>query len=145
MYVNRYLTLLIYLCVSSAIVAQKKPKKELYVPMDYSTCGYHASEATVPHVAVAVYVECQEGDCAPLIQQAIDQVAARKADTKGHRGAVLLGEGTFHISRPLRVSASGIVLRGMGKDKTTLLKRGVERGAIIYLDHGGAFEIRRPH
>ena len=134
MYVNRYLTLLIFLCVSSAIVAQKKPKKELYVPMDYSTCGYHASEATVPHVAVAVYVECQEGDCAPLIQQAIDQVAARKADTKGHRGAVLLGEGTFHISRPLRVSASGIVLRGMGKDKTTLLKRGVERGAIIYLE-----------
>ena len=134
MYINRYFTLLICFCISITISAQKKPKKELYVPMDYSTCGYHASGKVIPDVRVAVYVAWQEGDCAPLIQQAIDQVAAQKADDSGHRGAVLLGEGTFHLSQPLRIQASGIVLRGMGKGKTTLLKQGVERGAIIYIE-----------
>ena len=134
MYTNRHLTLLICFCISIAISAQKKPKKELYVPMDYSTCGYHASGKVIPDVRVAVYVAWQEGDCAPLIQQAIDQVAAQKADDSGHRGAVLLGEGTFHLSQPLRIQASGIVLRGMGKGKTTLHKQGVERGAIIYIE-----------
>ena len=143
MYTNRYLTLLIGFCISITISAQKKPKKELYVPMDYSTCGYHASEAVIPDVGVAMYVAWQEGDCAPMIQQAIDQMATRKADVNGHRGAVLLGEGTFLLSQPLRIKASGIVLRGMGKDKTTLVKQGVERGAIIYVEGDRRFSTEK--
>ena len=136
MYFNRCLPLLMSLCIcfSIDISAQKKPKKELYVPMDYSTCGYCASGAPIPDVGVAVFVAWQEGDCSALIQQAINQVAAWKADVHGHRGAVLLDEGTFHLSQPLRIQASGIVLRGMNKNKTTLLKEGVDRGAIIYVE-----------
>jgi len=102
--------------------------------MDYSTCGYHASERAIPDVRTAVAVARQAGDCSALIQQAIDHVATLQPDANGCRGAVLLGEGVFVIHEPLRITASGIVLRGMGHDKTTLLKQGVDRGAMIYLE-----------
>ena len=114
--------------------AASKPKKELYIPIDYSTCGYHASESAIPNVRTIVYVGWQAGDCSALIQQAIDLAAAQKPDADGHRGAVLLGEGTFRIDQPLHITASGIVLRGMDRDKTTLMKHGVERGALLYIE-----------
>ena len=124
-------------CMSTA--APKKPKPELYVPMDYSYCGYHASERVVPDVKVAAYVgDCKspstEGDCSDIIQQAIDYVSGLKADVNGHRGAVLLGEGTYRLDKPLRITASGVVLRGMGRDKTRLVKHGVDRGALLYIE-----------
>ena len=121
-------------CLATVLQAAPKPKKELYIPMDYSTCGYHASEEAIPNVKATVVVSWQAGDCAQLIQQAIDQVASLKPDANGHRGAVVLGEGSFIISEPLRITASGIVLRGMGRNKTTLVKQGVDRGAMIYLE-----------
>ena len=128
-------------CLATVLQAAPKPKKQLYIPMDYSTCGYHASEQAIPDVKATVMVGWQAGDCSRLIQQAIDHVASLKPDGNGHRGAVLLGEGTFAISEPLRITASGIVLRGMGRSKTTLLKQGVERGAMIYVE--GDKETRR--
>ena len=67
------LPLLLCICLASQLSAQKKPKKELFVPMDYSACGYHASEQAIPNVPVTVYVAWEEGDCSPLIQQAIDE------------------------------------------------------------------------
>ncbi|MBO7140276.1 MAG: pectate lyase [Prevotella sp.] len=114
--------------------APKKPKPELYVPMDYSYCGYRASERVVPDVKVAAFLEWQEGDCSPLIQQAIDAVSGLKADVNGYRGAVVLGEGVFRIDKPLRITASGVVLRGVGRDKTRIVKHGVDRGALIYVE-----------
>ena len=121
-------------CLSAVLQAAPKPKKQLYIPMDYSTCGYHASEQAIPDVRTAVAVGWQAGDCSALIQQAIDHVATLKPDAHGHRGAIFLGEGVFTISKPLRITASGIVLRGMGHGKTTLVKQGVDRGAMIYLE-----------
>ena len=114
--------------------AQKKPKKELYVPMDYSTCGYHASELAIPDVAEAMTIPWQTGDCSHLIQTAIDHVATLPADHQGHRGTILLGEGLFRLDHPLRITASGIVIRGMGRDKTMLEKHGTDRGALIYIE-----------
>lgn len=37
--------------------AAPKPKPVLYVPMDYSTCGYRASEQPIPDVKNVVYVD----------------------------------------------------------------------------------------
>ena len=129
-----FFTILLAGCLSCTMTAQKKPKKELYVPMDYSTCGYHASESRIPDVDVAAFVAWQDGDCSPLIQQAIDQVSQLKPNDQGFRGAILLGEGRFRLDQPLRITASGIVLRGMNKQKTVLVKQGVERGAIVYIE-----------
>ena len=124
-------------CLCTVLQAAPKPKKQLYVPMDYSTCGYHASEQAIPNVRVVVEVSPKDGDCTAMLQQAIDHVATLKADANGHKGTILLNEGTYSISRPLRITSSGIVMRGIGLHKTKLVKHGVERGAMIYLEVSG--------
>ena len=105
------------------------------VPMDYSYCGYHHSERPIPSVKVAAYVQPTGQDDAALIQKAIDWVSQQKPDKKtGFRGAILLAEGTYDISEPLRIRTSGVVLRGAGRDKTILRKTGYDRGALLYID-----------
>ena len=117
-----------------ATTAKAGKEKQVYIPMDYSTCGYHASETAIPDVANAVYVECSDGDMHDILQKAIDYVSSLKPDKNGRRGAVLLGAGTFNIDKPLRISESGVVLRGSGQDKTTIVKRGIDRGALLYIE-----------
>ena len=105
------------------------------VPMDYSYCGYKQSETEIPYLPNKVYVAWQTGDCSDRIQKAIDYVSSLKPDKRsGYRGAVLLGEGQFSLSRPLRLHTSGVVLRGSGRGETTLLKTGVDRGAVVYIE-----------
>ena len=110
----------LFWCLLMQTMAAPKPEKKLYVPMDYSTCGYRASEKAIPNVPNAVFVKAVDGDCTDRLQRAIDYVATLKPNSEGQRGAILLGEGTFHIVGPLRVTTSGIVIRGMGKDVTTI-------------------------
>ncbi len=117
-----------------ATTAKAGKEKQVYIPMDYSTCGYHASETAIPDVANSVYVECGDGDMHDILQKAIDYVSSLKPDKNGRRGAVLLGAGTFNIDKPLRICASGVVLRGSGQDKTTIIKRGIDRGALLYIE-----------
>ena len=130
----RLLCGLLALAFGTALTAAPKAKRELYVPMDYSTCGYRASEQALPDVGVAVVVAWQEGDCSALIQQAIDRVSLMKADAEGRRGAVLLGEGRYRLDRALRIGTSGVVLRGVGCGKTVLVKHGTDRGALLYME-----------
>ena len=111
------------------------PSAAQEVPMDYSYCGYHRSEQPIPAVKAVTYVTPSGQDDAARIQAAIDWVSQQKSDKQtGFRGAVLLGEGTFTISEPLRIRTSGIVLRGSGRDKTILRKTGYDRGAAIYIE-----------
>ena len=105
------------------------------VPMDYSYCGYHRSESPIPSAKVAAYVQPTDHDDAALLQSAIDWVSRQKPNKQtGLRGAVLLAEGTFTLSQPLRIRTSGVVLRGSGRDKTILRKTGYDRGAIVYIE-----------
>lgn len=132
----RCLAAVLMLVMCAVYAAAGNKEKQVYVPMDYSTCGYRASETAIPDVNNAVYVECGEGDMYEVLQRAVDYVSSLKPDGNGHRGAVLLGEGTFSISSPLRITASGVVLRGQGRGKTTVIKRGVSRGALLYIEGG---------
>ena len=68
------------------------------------------------------------------IQRAIDYVASLPPDISGFRGAVLLDKGEFSLSGSIRIATSGIVLRGMDKESTILLKKGVDRGSLIYME-----------
>lgn len=105
------------------------------LPMDYSYCGYHRSEQPIPSAKVITYVQATGQDDAAMIQRAIDRVSLQKPDKQtGLRGAVLLGEGTFILSEPLRIRTSGVILRGSGRDKTLLRKTGYDRGAAIYIE-----------
>lgn len=97
--------------------------------------GYQQSEKEIPDADVVVFVKWKEGDQSARIQKAIDFVSARKMDKKtGLRGAVLLDKGVFELSQPLRIQTSGVVLRGTDRNQTVLYKKGVDRGAVVYLE-----------
>lgn len=74
-------------------------------------------ERSPPVVVAAVHVPANSTstDSSRRIQAAIDAVSAlpRNAST-GHRGAVVLGPGVFRVNTTLRISTSGVVLRGAG-------------------------------
>ena len=111
------------------------PSAAQTVPMDYSYCGYHRSEQAIPYAKVVAYVQPTGNNDAQTVQAAIDFVSGLKPDKQtGLRGAVLLGEGTFVLSEPLRIRTSGVVLRGSGRDKTVLRKTGYDRGALLYIE-----------
>jgi len=101
---------------------------------DYSYCGYAASEILFAERAPVMTLEAPEGDATQLLQDAIDQIARRKPDLHGHRGVILLNEGTYRVSGSLRVQASGIVIRGKHPHTTRLVKTGTGREALIYIE-----------
>ena len=63
------------------------------------------------------------------MQAALDKVSALPLDKNGFRGAVLLRAGYYKMAMPLRIQASGVVLRGegMGDIGTILVGTGTGR------------------
>ena len=102
--------------------------------LDYSTCGYRQSNVTIPDVGNAIFVSWKEGDNTSHIQRAIDYVSSLAPNVDGFKGAVLLDKGIFELNGSLKITSSGVVLRGMDKEQTILLKKGVDRGALIYME-----------
>lgn len=102
--------------------------------LDFSYCGYKSSEVDIPDMNNVIFVPHQETDASDIIQHAIDYVSALKPDAKGFRGAVLLEKGTFNLGKSIRISSSGVVLRGSDKHETILLKHGVDRGSLLYIE-----------
>lgn len=98
---------------------------------DFSYCGYKASEQAIPNVPVKVVVPFTKGDATLRIQSALDYVAALPVDENGFRGAVLLEKGTYEVMGQLRITASGVVLRGNGINATTVVGAGTGRLALI--------------
>lgn len=89
--------------------------------LDYSRVGYKNGEEPLPDVPVVMTLEPgEQTDHSTMIQTAISRVAAMPED---QRGAILLKAGTYILSSPLTISASGIVLRGEGQG---------ENGTILY-------------
>lgn len=120
--------------VSVPSCAQKKDPMKM-IPVDYSYCGYRMSGEMIPGVPVKVCVSAGEGDQSKKIQRAIDYVSSLQPDKiTGLRGAVLLAEGNYELEQPLRISTSGVVLRGTSRNATRLVKKGVDRGAAIYVE-----------
>ncbi|WP_455585583.1 DUF6298 domain-containing protein [Bacteroides sp.] len=102
--------------------------------LDYSYCGYRNSERDIPDVKNVVFVSWRQGDNSKRIQKAIDYVSSLVPDAEGFRGTVLLDKGTFMIEDGLCIAASGVVLRGMDNRETILLKKGVDRGALLRVE-----------
>lgn len=121
---------LLFIALSMGLSAQSKLPQIL----DYSYCGYHASEEALPVAPVRAIVECLPGDRSAAIQQAIDYVSALPMGPDGLRGAVLLEPGTYEVNDRLRIEASGVVLRGSGREVTTLRKLGVDRGSLLRIE-----------
>ena len=98
---------------------------------DFSYCGFKASEQPIPTIPVKVVVPIGKGDATLRIQSALDYVASLSPDANGFRGAVLLQKGTYEVFGQLRMTASGIVLRGSGVNETTVIGAGTGRLALI--------------
>ncbi len=124
----------------SPVVSQSPAGRILYdndshgdrVP-DFSTCGYAAQSRPVPTAPVRIVVEPKSGDSTARIQRAIDYVAGLRTDSVGVRGAVLLLKGRHEVLGGLRITNSGVVLRGqgMGEDGTVLVAAGLDRRTLI--------------
>ena len=119
---------------------QVKEEKLTYVTdergnriLDYSSCGYRNSEYPIPDVANAVFVSWKPGDNSSRIQRAIDYVSSLALDKNGFRGAVLLDKGTFELNESLRISVRDR-LCSSDEEQTVLLKKGVDRGALLYIE-----------
>ncbi|KAF7556972.1 hypothetical protein G7Z17_g1045 [Cylindrodendrum hubeiense] len=82
---------------------------------DFSFCGYHGSDKSLPSESSTplVRVSASSGDQTSDIQEALDKVEAAGG------GVVELGAGTFKVSVGLTL-ASGTILRGSGIESTQL-------------------------
>jgi len=96
---------------------------------DASHAGYRGGGVAIPTVPVRETIWPVAGDNTQHVQAAIDRVSARPPDAVGLRGAVLLRSGYYRIATPLRIQASGVVLRGegMGDAGTVLIGTGTGR------------------
>ena len=99
--------------------------KLVYVPdeqgntiPDFSHAGYGGGGIALPVVPVKETVWPVEGDNTPSIQAAIDRVSRLPLDENGFRGTVFLKMGYYRLASPLRISASGVILRGEGQGET---------------------------
>ena len=146
-YKNCFLLLTLFI-FQQALTAQKLEKpvvpllfekgKLIYSPdslgnriPDFSYCGYKASEQPIPTIPVKVIVPVAKGDATLRIQSALDYVGSLPPDANGFRGAVLLQKGTYEVFGQLRISETGVVLRGSGVKETTIIGAGTGRLSLI--------------
>ena len=80
---------------------------------DFSYAGYMGGGVPLPQVAVVRTVTPSGADDTAAIQRAIDEVSALPLKN-GFRGAALLAPGSFLCNQALKITASGVVLRGNG-------------------------------
>ncbi|MDR0658889.1 MAG: DUF6298 domain-containing protein [Mediterranea sp.] len=109
--------------------------------LDFSSCGYMSSEQDIPVVPYAVFVPHQSGDNSDRIQRAIDYVSSLPLDKDGFRGTILLDKGVYELNKALYITASGVVLQGVDREKTVLFRKGADRGAVIYVEGKQDIEI----
>ena len=109
--------------------------KLVYVPdeqgniiPDASHAGYGGGGVAIPNVPVRETIWPVAGDNTENIQAAIDKLSSRKPDTNGFRGAVLLKAGYYRMATPVRIQASGVVLRGEGMGDTGTILVGTGTG-----------------
>lgn len=92
---------------------------------DFSNCGYRGGDEPLPDVGATIpadrwlTVSPGPGDDTALIQGAIDSVSARTPDAAGWRGVVFLSAGEYQLANTVKISASGVVLKGVGPDPFT--------------------------
>lgn len=116
---------------------------------DFSYCGYQGNEAPIPNVKIVAYVapDPKSKDDTRRIQAVIDKVASMPLDGYGFRGCILLKRGTYRIAGPLRITQSGIVLRGEGNspEGTVLLATSTRQYNVIEIGRNSSAKRQESH
>lgn len=128
---------------SSKHIALNKDGSLQYIPdaqgntiPDFSKVGCYQNAMPIPVVAVVKTIEAVGDDSQEIIQSAIDDVSKMPIGKDGFRGAVLLKKGIYKISGTIKITTSGIVLRGEGDD-TKLVAAGKLQRSLIAVTGGG--------
>lgn len=150
---KRILLFFIFISVSSVLCGQSQSKLVYFgqnekleytsysdqgdIIPDFSNCGYMGGGVAIPDLPIVAVIEApSKGDDSPIIQSVINSVAKLDPDKDGFRGAILIKKGVYNISSPLRITVSGIVLRGEGNNKengTVLLATSTHKYNVIEL------------
>ncbi|MCW3088465.1 MAG: hypothetical protein JWQ78_1851 [Sediminibacterium sp.] len=104
---------------------------------DFSQVGYFHGKVKIPGIPPVIHLK-PSADAQNAIQLAIDALAKRSPGPDGFRGAIVLTKGTYNIPGTIRITASGIVLRGEG-EATRLIATGTTQRTLI--DISGKGEI----
>lgn len=109
---------------------------------DFSRVGYHHSDKSIPSYPVTKTIEPVEGDNWENIQQVIDEVSRSKQDPNGHRGTILLKRGEYRVSKSIRISTSGIILKGEGDNinETRIIATGRHKYPLIEIKGEGKYQ-----
>lgn len=102
--------------------------------VDFSFCGYRAGEADIPEIPARLFIPWQEEDATALLREAMAHMESLDPDSAGFRGAIQLDSGVFRLSGRLDLSVSGVVIRGMGPESTTLLATGEDRETLLRVE-----------
>jgi len=131
----------------SKFVKENKDGSLEYIPdekgniiPDFSRVGYYHGDKEIPNVAVVKTILPVEFPEKP-IQEAIDELSKQPLDKNGFRGTVLLKKGSYYIHDRIRIQASGIILRGEGKDTKLIAGDTVNRPLIDVSGSGNPKEI----
>ena len=100
---------------------------------DFSYAGYMAGEKAIPNATIKVVVPVSKGDATLRIQSAINYVSKLPIGKDGLRGAILLEKGIYEVAGTLKISASGVVLRGSGTNEngTKIFATGLDRIGVV--------------
>jgi hypothetical protein len=117
-----------------------------HVLPDFSHAGYRGGGVALPAVAARETLDPVGGDERARVQAALDRVSALTPDTEGRRGAVLLRRGRWSIGDTLRITASGVVLRGEGQgaNDTVLVATRRAQHNLIEVSGSGSGVRERP-
>ena len=116
---------------------------------DYSFCGYMAGDEELPDLLAdpgipVIRLTAPTGDATEMIQRALDFAGGMTARPGGFKAVVLLTDGVYNIEGSLRISSSGVVLRGQGRN--TILKGcGISREPVINIGGKGTEYLGTQH
>src|SRR5688572_1942055 len=96
--------------------------------IDSSHAGYGGGGIAIPTLPVRETIWPAAGDNSENIQAAINKISSLPLDAGGFRGTVLLKAGYYRMATPIRIQASGVVLRGEGMGDTGTILVGTGTG-----------------
>ncbi len=109
---------------------------------DFSRVGYQQQKQSIPFVPVVITVHPGNSNDLQAIQAAIDSVAKLPLKKNGFRGAVLITKGAYKIHGTIFIKASGIVLRGEGKETRLIAEGTTQHNLIEVTGNGNRTEIK---